>query len=154
MKWRVKWLAIILGVTVVAGTLRLPKLKQRPMHTDEAVHAVKFGELLERGYYRYDSSEYHGPTLNYLTLIGARLCSAQNLSQVNEFTLRVVPALCGLILVLFVFLLTDGLGKTAAFFAGLLTAISPAFVFFQSFCCEKIFILEKKLRAIFYHFSF
>ena len=43
------------------------------MHADEAVHADKFGTLLEEGHYAYDSSEYHGPTLYYLTLPSAWL---------------------------------------------------------------------------------
>ena len=45
----------------------------RPMHADEAVHADKFGTLLEGGGYAYDPSEYHGPTLYYLTLFPAWL---------------------------------------------------------------------------------
>ncbi|MBN2456487.1 MAG: TIGR03663 family protein [Sedimentisphaerales bacterium] len=141
MRWPVKWLAVVLAVTVLAGALRIPRLKQRPMHTDEAVHAVKFGELLERGYYRYDSIEYHGPTLNYLTLIGVSLYSAQNLSEVNEFTLRIVPALCGIMLVLFVFFLTGGLGKTVVIFAGLLTALSPAFVFYSRYYIQETLLV-------------
>ena len=38
------------------------------MHHDEANQAVKFGALLERGEYRYDAHDHHGPTLYYLTL--------------------------------------------------------------------------------------
>ena len=38
------------------------------MHHDEANQAIKFGDLLERGEYRYDSRDHHGPTLYYLTL--------------------------------------------------------------------------------------
>jgi len=42
---------------------------KRPMHGDETVHAIKFGELLEQGSYKYNPIEFHGPTLNYLSLI-------------------------------------------------------------------------------------
>jgi predicted membrane-bound mannosyltransferase len=41
---------LILAATVFGALLRLTFLEQRPMHGDEAVHAVKFGELLEEGY--------------------------------------------------------------------------------------------------------
>ena len=80
--------------------LRLPQLTQRPMHTDEAVHAIKFGSLLEQGDYKYDKHEYHGPTLNYFTLIPAWIQSSQKLSEINETTLRIVPVFFGLMHIL------------------------------------------------------
>ncbi|MBO60613.1 MAG: hypothetical protein CMO63_01395, partial [Verrucomicrobiales bacterium] len=64
---------LILLITVVALAFRLPDLAKRPMHGDEAVNAVKIGELIEGKGYRYDPHEYHGPTLNYFTLIPAWL---------------------------------------------------------------------------------
>ena len=39
----------------------LARLDVRPMHHDEANQAVKFGALLERGEYRYDAHDHHGP---------------------------------------------------------------------------------------------
>ena len=80
--------------------LRLPKLAQRPMHTDEAVHAIRFGELLETSTYKYDPFEYHGPILLYSTLIPAWLSGADTLTDVTEVTLRIVPVLFGIRLVL------------------------------------------------------
>lgn len=128
-----KCCVLILGATIVAGALRLPRLAQRPMHGDEAIHAEKLGQLLEDGYYHYDPHEYHGPTLNYLTLIGAWLGSARNLTQVTEVTLRIVPVFLGLLLVLLPLLVLDGLGRTAAACAAFLTAISPAMVFYSRY---------------------
>ncbi|MHC4866123.1 MAG: flippase activity-associated protein Agl23, partial [Planctomycetota bacterium] len=84
---------------MVAVGLRLPRLDQRPMHGDEAVHAEKFRLLLEEGTYRYDRHEYHGPTLNYLTLVPAWLSGAHKLTQVSEFTVRIVPVFFGVLLV-------------------------------------------------------
>ena len=84
---------------ILGMALRLPKLAQRPMHTDEAVHAIKFGALLEEHYYQYDPIEYHGPTLNYFSLVPAWLLSAQKLTQVTESMLRIVPAFFGILLV-------------------------------------------------------
>jgi hypothetical protein len=52
---------------LLAAALRFPHLASRPMHADEAIHADKFGTLLEGRGYAYDPSEYHGPTLYYLT---------------------------------------------------------------------------------------
>ena len=58
----------LLSALAVALALRLPRLDERPMHNDEAVNAIKFGQLWERGTYRYDPNEFHGPTLYYGTL--------------------------------------------------------------------------------------
>ena len=65
-------LSFVVAVMIVAGALRLARLSQRPLHTDEAVHAQNYNRMLERGFYKYDPNEYHGPTLNYLTFILAK----------------------------------------------------------------------------------
>ena len=46
-----------------ALALRSPSLDQRPMHNDEAVNAIKFGQLWTQGSYQSDPNEYHGPSL-------------------------------------------------------------------------------------------
>ncbi|MFQ5638240.1 MAG: flippase activity-associated protein Agl23 [bacterium] len=136
-----KGLLVILAITVAALALRLPRLQQRPMHTDEAVHAIKFGSLLEEGTYRYDRHEFHGPTLNYLTLIPAWLSSAQNLTEISETTLRIVPVFFGVVLVLMLFWLRDGLGWPAAIIAAFLTAVSPAMVFYSRYYIQEMLMV-------------
>jgi uncharacterized protein (TIGR03663 family) len=124
-------LIFVLIAVVLALALRLPRLQLRPMHTDEAVHAMKFSQLLEQGSYTYNPKEYHGPTLNFFTLIPAWLSSQQQISQVNELTLRIVPLIFGVLLILLLLLLSDGLGPVAVGFAAILTAVSGAFVFYS-----------------------
>jgi len=118
------------------------------MHGDEAVHAVKFGDLLEKSFYRYDRYEYHGPTLNYLTLIPAWLSSAGKLTEVSEFTLRIVPVFFGVSLVLLLLLLVDGLGRTAAVCAAVLTAVSPAMVFYSRYYIQEMLLVCFTFGAI------
>ena len=72
---------------MIALALRLPGLAKRPMHGDEAVNAVKIGEDEGKGY-RYDPHEYHGPTLNYFSLIPAWLG--------GRFIVELSEAVCGL----------------------------------------------------------
>jgi len=141
MKWSKVSLVLILAATIACISLRLPQLKQRPMHGDEAVHAFKFGELLEEGFYRYDPNEYHGPTLNYLTLIPARLSGAQKLTDISETTLRIVPVFFGVVLVLLLLLVADGLGRGSAVFAAILTAISPAMVFYSRYYIQEMLLV-------------
>jgi len=140
MKNRQKCCLLILAATIAAVALRLPRLEERPMHTDEAVHADKFGSLLEKGYYRYDPNEYHGPTLNYLTLIPAWLSSAEKLTEMREFTLRIVPVFFGVLLVLLILMLVDGLGW-AAVCAAALTATSPAMVFYSRYYIQEVLLV-------------
>jgi uncharacterized protein (TIGR03663 family) len=132
---------LILAVTIVALALRVPRLRHRPMHGDEAVHAIKFGQLLEKGVYTYDPNEYHGPTLNYLTLIPAWLTGATTLAQMSEVTLRIVPVFFGVCLVLLLLPLVRGLGTGAAVYAAVLTALSPAMVFYSRYYIQEMLLV-------------
>ncbi len=145
---------LILAATIVALSLRLPRLRQRPLHGDEAVHAIKFGELLEEGVYKYNPNEYHGPTLNYLTLIPARLSSAEKLAQVSEITLRIVPVILGVLLVLLILLAGDGLKSGAAVYTAVLTAISPAMVFYSRYYIQEMLLVCFTFSAIVFGYRY
>ncbi len=124
---------ILLAVVLLAAALRLPGLASRPMHADEAVHADKLGTLLEGGGYAYDPSEYHGPTLYYLTLPSAWLEGARRYVEIDEVTLRAVPAVLGVALVAAHLGAAAFLGPMGAVVAALLVAISPAMVFYSRY---------------------
>ncbi len=133
------WLVLVLFIVAVAALLRLPRLSQRPMHTDEAVHAAKMGEdVLEAGRYVYDPYEYHGPTLNAFTLPIAWLRGQLTYRSLDEVTLRLVPALFGVGLVLLPLLFQDALGKRATVLAMFFTAVSPALVFYSRYYIMEI----------------
>jgi uncharacterized protein (TIGR03663 family) len=125
-------------VAMVAAVLRLSHLQDRPMHTDEAVHAVKLGTLLESGQYSYDANEYHGPTLNLFTLVPAWLRGQRTLAELNETTLRLIPALFGIGLVLLPLLLAPWLGHSAALAAALLIALSPVQLFYSRYYIQEV----------------
>jgi uncharacterized protein (TIGR03663 family) len=129
--WRSR--AIVLVLVLVAAAFRFPGLAVRPMHADEAVHADKFGTLLEGGGYAYDPSEYHGPTLYYLTLPSAWLQGARRYVEIDEATLRAVPAALGVALVAAHLGATTFLGTAGAAVAALLVALSPAMVFYSRY---------------------
>ena len=143
-----KCCVLILAATIVALALRLPRLGQRPMHGDEAVHADKFRRLLEERFYEYDPNEYHGPTLNYLTLVPAWLAGAKDLTQVTEFTVRIVPVVMGVCLVLLLLPMMRGLGAAAAVFAAVLTAISPAMVYYSRYYIQEMLLVCFTFGAI------
>lgn len=111
------------------------------MHADEAVQGLKFIELLERGSYRYDANEFHGPTLNYLSLPAARLRGERDRYALTETTLRVIPVVFGVGLILLLPLLADGLGRNSTLGAGLFTAVSPAFVFYSRYYIHEMLLV-------------
>jgi uncharacterized protein (TIGR03663 family) len=125
--------AIFLAAILVAAVLRFPDLAARPMHADEAVHAEKFGTLLEGGGYAYDPAEYHGPTLYYLALLPAWLRGQSRYVDIDEVTLRVLPAALGVALVAAHVFARGILGTTGAAAAALLAAVSPAMVFYSRY---------------------
>ena len=137
---------VVFALALAAGlALRAARLEVRPMHHDEANQAVKFGALLERGEYRYDPADHHGPTLYYLTLPSAWLRGQHTLPSLDERTLRAVPVCFGAATILLVALLSGAVGRPAAATAAVLMALSPAMVFYS-----RMFIQES-LFACFTH---
>ncbi len=138
MRWW-HWLA---AVALTAGILlRVVGLDLRPMHTDEAVHGVKFGDLLEHGVYRYDKNEYHGPTLNYFSLIPAFFTSERSLEALTEPTLRIVPVFFSLLLIgLFVLLIKD-VGWEAVALGVAITALSPSETFYSRYYIQETLLV-------------
>ena len=118
------------------------------MHGDEAIHADKFGRLLEERYYKYNVHDYHGPTLNYLTLIPAWLTGAGTLIEVDEITLRIVPVVMGACLILLLLPMIRGLGGAAAVCAAVLTATSPAMVYYSRYYIQEMLLVCFTFAAI------
>jgi uncharacterized protein (TIGR03663 family) len=131
----------LVALALTAGlALRAGRLDVRPMHHDEANQALKFGALLERGGYRYDAHDHHGPTLYYLTLPSAWLRGQHTLASLDELTLRAVPVAFGAATILLLPLLSAGIGRTAVGAAAVLMALSPAMVFYsRMFIQEALF---------------
>src|SRR5664279_1517142 len=88
--------AICLLLAGLALALWSINLDQRPMHNDEAVNGIKFGQLWDHGGYKYDPNEHHGPSLPYATLAVSRLTGApQDLDQFTESRLRFTTVVFG-----------------------------------------------------------
>jgi uncharacterized protein (TIGR03663 family) len=131
----------LVAIALTAGlALRSVRLDERPMHHDEANQAIKFGDLLERGDYRYDYRDHHGPTLYYLTLPSAWFGGRHTLASLDEVTLRRVPVLFGVATIVLLPLLSAGIGRSATAAAAVLMALSPAMVFYsRMFIQESLF---------------
>ena len=132
-----------LFVCAVLGALlfRVVRLDVRPMHNDEANQAVKFGDLLERGEYRFDPNDHHGPSLYYLTLPAARVAGERTLAELSETTLRLVPALFGAGLLLLFLLLAGGLSRETRLAAAALATVSPAMTYYSRFYIQETLLV-------------
>ena len=148
MKFPLKCCALIILAAVLALALSLPGLARRPMHTDEAVNAYKFGDLLEKNKYSYDDNEFHGPTLNYLSLIATTISSINTFADTTEVNLRIVPVIFGVLLILLLLLLYDGLETLTIFIIAILTAISPAIVFYSRYYIHEMLLVSFTFGAI------
>ena len=112
------------------------------MHNDEAVNAIKFGQLWEHGGYKYDPNEHHGPSLPYATFAVSRLTGApKDFDQFSESRLRFTTVLFGIGLILLLPLVADGLGRNATLWAALFTAVSPAIVFYSRYYIHEILLV-------------
>lgn len=131
------FLCAVLG----ALALRFVRLDVRPMHADEANQAAKFGDLLERGEYRFDPQDHHGPTLYYLTLPASRAAGARALAGLDETILRAVPALFGAALPLLFLLLGGGLPRQGELAAAALAAASPALTYYSRFYIQETLLV-------------
>jgi uncharacterized protein (TIGR03663 family) len=140
-------LGLLLAV-IAALALRCPQLAVRPMHNDEAVNAIKLRDLWERGSYQYDPSEYHGPTLLYAALGWMKLTGPAEFVNFDESQLRLVTVIFGAGLILLLPLVADGLGRRAAICAGILTAISPAMVFYSRYFIHEMLLVFFTFLAI------
>jgi uncharacterized protein (TIGR03663 family) len=133
MRWQKYYAYIFITLFIISALIRLPDLALRPMHGDEAVNAVKFGDLLESGTYSYDPQEYHGPTLYYFTLFSTWIHSIGVYEDLTEFSLRIIPVLFGLLTIVSLFFLRKALGLQILILSAFFMTISPAVVYYNRY---------------------
>lgn len=116
----------ILITLLAAALVRLAALDLRPMHADEAIVAEITTALRQTGSWKYHAADYHGIVLPAL--------AACVPFELTERTIRLVPALAGVGLAVFVAAATRSLP------AGLLVALSPAMVYWSRFSIPEMIL--------------
>ena len=76
------------------------------------------------------------------------LRGAKSFAETDETTYRLVPVLFGLGLIVLLPLVADGLGRGAVVAAGILTAISPAMVFYSRYYVQEMLLVFFTFAAI------
>ncbi len=135
---RFAWLVIL----VIAGGLRFVDLGSAPFHADEAVGARITADRLEGHPYEFNPRHYHGPTLSWIAAGVAKAAGKTSFQDLDEFIVRLVPAVCGILVVLLPLLLARWMGGPAALIAALLLATSPLLCQFS-----RVFIHEPLLAV-------
>ncbi len=133
--------AALLLVFAAALYLRLPDLGNRPFHADEAVHAVKLWEARQRGAYIYDPDEFHGPTLYWAAAPFLAARGRADIGSTTEADYRLGTVAAGIVLLLLLALLHDGLGRRATVVSALMAAVAPAFVFYSRYFIQETLLV-------------
>ncbi|HVF57017.1 MAG TPA: flippase activity-associated protein Agl23 [Pyrinomonadaceae bacterium] len=129
------WMAASAIILLAAALLRLYAPELNPLHHDEGVNGFFLTNLLRTGVYKYDPSNYHGPTLYYFTLPPVVVFG------LNTFAIRFVPALAGTMTVWLLLCLRRHIGAVSALAAAALLAVSPGAVYnSRYFIHESLFV--------------
>ncbi|MDQ3013748.1 MAG: TIGR03663 family protein, partial [Acidobacteriota bacterium] len=118
-------IAIFVIAVVIAAWLRFDQIGLKPFHHDEGVNSYFLLNLAHSGNYKYDPTNYHGPTLYYFALVAVRIFGE------TDFALRLSPALFGLLTVAMVWFLRRHLGKIGTLVAAFCLALSPCLVYYS-----------------------
>lgn len=139
-----------MGLTFVVALglcLRVWDLGTRPMHADEANQAVKLGELVERGDYRFDPNDHHGPTLYYFARVSAWMGGVRSTAELTETNVRLTPAIFGSVALLLLWLVAYPFGRGAALVAVLLLAVSPPAIYYSRYFIQETLLVTFTLLA-------
>ncbi len=137
-----------MGIALFALAIRLPRLGERPMHTDESVNAYITGELLAGGNFHYDPQDRHGPLLYAVAEPLAKLLGAKNFSELTETQLRLVPVIIGSAIVLLLGAGVEMFGFIACLIAALLFAIAPLPVYYSRYFIHETLFVAATLGLI------
>lgn len=120
--------------------LRIDNAQARILHSDEAVQAYQLWELMETGEYRYDPKDKHGPLLYYFTSALNKGLGIDS-SELDRVSLRLLPMVASVGLLLFLFVLVRASSLTTLLSAAFV-AVSPLPVIYGAyFVQEALFVL-------------
>jgi uncharacterized protein (TIGR03663 family) len=137
LRWAPFW-----GIILLGAVLRFWGLGDKPLHHDESLHAYFSWQLmLNVASYHYDPL-LHGPFQFHFIALVYRICQLLGVydNGINTFTVRILAATLGTVIVGLPYFLHDYLGKVGALLASFLLAVSPGMVYFSRFAREDIYM--------------
>ncbi|HRH45423.1 MAG TPA: glycosyltransferase family 39 protein [Pyrinomonadaceae bacterium] len=136
------WIIPCVVVTAIAAFWRFWDLTLKPLHHDEGVNGYFLINLFRNGDYKYDPSNYHGPTLYYISLAFTKLFGLET------FSIRASVAVFGVLMVAMVLCLRKYLGTFGSIVAALLVALSPGMVYISRYFIHEIFFVVCSLGIV------
>src|SRR5690606_32137458 len=131
---RANWEVLVYGgLLLFTVVTRFWDLGSRSLHHDESLHALySYYLYIGRGY-QHDPM-MHGPLQFHLNALFYFLFG------VSDYTARILPAICGVALVMTPFFLRRFLGKYGALSTSALLAISPTIFYYSRFVRNDIYV--------------
>ena len=123
----------LISILLVASIFHFSLLNVRPPHHDEGVFGFFVDQIRERGFYKYDPTNYHGPLHYYIMFF------FQTLFGRNIAVLRLPDALISILSVYWLTLFSTFIGRRAALISALAMALSPGFIYFGGFAFQEAF---------------
>ncbi len=121
------WIAVLLA----AAFLRFDMLAERPFHADEATGARITATRMESGGATFDPTHYHGPLLADLAIPLCKARGENSWQKMTQATLRMLPAVAGMLLVLLPLIGRRRFGNAPMLLAAALLATSPLLVYYS-----------------------
>lgn len=136
-----------LWAILIAGFIfRVIFLDHKPPHFDEGINGWFVDQLILRGYYPYDPTNYHGPLHFYILFIFKFLLGR------NLWALRLSSSFFGLASVWMMTRFKPFVGKFIAYGAALFTAVSPGMIFYSRYGIHESALLFFSLLALWGYF--
>ncbi len=101
------------------------------MHADEATGARILSQRIENNHYEFNPQHFHGPLLSLSSQAISQIAGESSWQTLSKQTLRMGPALTGILLVLTPLLWQRKIGAPAALTTAALLATSPLFVYYN-----------------------
>ena len=149
------WKIAALCIVLFAAGLRLWHLDLVPFHHDEGVNGDFLVKLFKQGTYAYNPTNFHGPTLYYFALVSAYFNTFLfGQPGLNDFSMRLVPALFGIGVVALTLGLRRHIGAWASLLAACLLAISPGMVYISRYFIHEMHFVFFTLATVVYMLRF
>jgi len=143
-----KELIIFLIIFLLGVGLRFYDLERRPVHFDEGGgYAIGIMDFFKTGNYHYNS-DFHGPFLFYAGALSFRLFG------MNDFTLRLMPALFGSLMVSFLYLIRSYFKGKGFLIASILIVISSSLVYYSRFGLHDSYYVFFNLAVVTFFFLY
>ncbi len=160
---RNRWIPIYLVVFGLLAASRFVSLSERPLHNDEGVNGFFTLNLVRSNTYRYDPTNYHGPSLYYAQLVTSRIFQFiedplhfrwSDTRGVTVFSMRFTIAAVSLLLFVVFLLNRNFLGAWGTFVAVLFLGVSPNILYYSRYFIHEIFVVLFSLGVVLWGWRF